>query len=522
MDIRTMFRKQSTKVSPIRSYDQEALLESFKYNGGDNKNDSVSGSGGSSSDDVIDNTMKSSYESKPKPFKSPMKKKSYDVYDRERYESLNDTQRSIFDGYRSGMNMFITGPGGSGKSYLIKTIVDDAINLDKRIAVTAMTGCAAVLLNCNAKTLHTWGGLGIVKGDVFTVVNRVAGNKYKKKNWKNTDILIVDEVSMMSKKMFNILNAVAQRVRNDSRPFGGMQVIFSGDFYQLPPVSNTNDIDAHPDDGAFCFQSEEWNDVFPIQVLMSQIYRQKDDTYRKILQGIRLGRLEPHMIETLKSRVDIPHEDRIGDVRPVRLLPVRSKVDVVNNMELDAIRCPERQYKYSIERKVQTGAKTSKPPSKQQLEFAVATALKQGRFERVLRLKEGAQVMCTMNLDLERQICNGTTGIVKTLTDRHVTVELSSGQEYTFGVHEWESDIIEGLVFKQIPLVLAYALTIHKSQGATLESAVIDAGSDIFAAGQTYVAMSRVKSIDGLYLDSFDPRRVKVDKRVIQFYSNLG
>ena len=164
-------------------------------------------------------------------------------------------QQLAFDKYIKGDNIFITGPGGSGKSALIRLINDDGYKKFKNIHVTALTGCAAVLLNCKAKTLHSWAGIGLGNGTLEQLVTKIKKNKFTKALWRNTDILVVDEVSMLSLKLFNVLNAIGKAVRNNQKPFGGIQLVFSGDFFQLPPVGDH----LEPDTQQFCFESEDWN-----------------------------------------------------------------------------------------------------------------------------------------------------------------------------------------------------------------------------------------------------------------------
>ena len=172
-------------------------------------------------------------------------------------ESLTVTQKNVIDKFINGNNIFITGPGGCGKSYLIGEIITIAEQMKRKIDVTALTGCAAVLLGHNAKTLNSWSGIGIANKDVEKIIEDVITNKRKRKKWSQCDVLIIDEVSMLSKRIFEILDAIGKQIRRSDKPFGGIQVIFSGDFYQLPPVGDEFD-----GSNQFCFESEKWKETF--------------------------------------------------------------------------------------------------------------------------------------------------------------------------------------------------------------------------------------------------------------------
>jgi ATP-dependent DNA helicase PIF1 len=212
---------------------------------------------------------------------------------------LSREQQIAFDKYVQGHNIFITGPGGTGKSALIKKIYSHAYSQFKDIHVTALTGCAAVLLNCKAKTLHSWAGIGLGNGTIEQLVLKIKKNKFAKALWKQTDILVVDEVSMLSLKLFNMLNQIGKAVRGNMKPFGGIQLIFSGDFFQLPPVGDKDE----PDTQQFCFESDDWNSVFhrDCQIQLIKIFRQTDELYSNILNQIREGKIKKDEALLLKG-----------------------------------------------------------------------------------------------------------------------------------------------------------------------------------------------------------------------------
>lgn len=435
---------------------------------------------------------------------------------------LSKEQQLSFDKYVKGYNIFITGPGGSGKSALIRKIKE---HCKKEIQVCALTGCAAVLLNCKAKTLHSWSGIGLGNGTIEQNIKKIQGSKYKKQIWQTTDVLIVDEVSMLSLKLFDMLNEIGKATRKNPRPFGGIQLIFSGDFYQLPPVGNKYDLDTQ----RFCFESDNWNTIFnqDCQIQLIKIFRQSDEIYSNILNQIREGKIKKKSNELLLQYVGREADENLV-VEPTKLFPTRNKVEYINNSKMSALDSEENEYivKHILDVEMTSEEKRirlqyTREDIQTELDYLTGNLI----CDKNIKIKVGAQVMCIINIQMpnEEMICNGSQGIVTRFcpTTNLPFVKYNNGIEMVMGRHIWPSENIPGIGVSQVPLILAWALTIHKSQGATLDTAEIDVGSGIFECGQTYVALSRVKSLSGLYLTSFDAGRIKINKKVKEYYELL-
>lgn len=421
---------------------------------------------------------------------------------------LSNEQQIVFNKYLDGASVFMTGPGGSGKSFLIRHIYEDAISKGLKIKVTAMTGCAAILLQCNASTIHSWAGIGIADKSVDYYVSSIRKNRRYREKWLKTDILIIDEVSMMSKQLFDKLNEIGKKIRMNDRPFGGIQLIFSGDFYQLPPIiKDEND--------GFCFESDEWNNVFTNQIELKVNYRQEDKVFVKILKNLRKGKIKKKHVELLREYVG----REVGDtllVKPIKLYPINNKVNAVNKKELDKLETKEYEFEIEINNNIKNN-RVKKTDIDREVDY-----LKKNIFNNEnLKLKIGAQVMCTYNLNVSIGICNGSLGIITNIVNDTPVVLFNNGVEMNMERKKYESENIEGLSISQYPLVLAYAISIHKSQGTTLDSAEIDIGNSIFECGQIYVALSRLKSLDGLYIKHFDPNKIYVNELVKNYYNNL-
>lgn len=437
---------------------------------------------------------------------------------------LSPEQEQAMVAFKAGRNMFLTGPGGTGKTALIKKMVEFCKANGRRVQVCALTGCAAVLLNCQAKTVHSWAGIGLASGPADLIVKRVITNKFKSAGWKKIDVLIIDEVSMMSQKIFEMLDSIGRKVRkeNGHLPFGGLQIVFSGDFYQLPPVMRDDNDD--PTAAAFCFESPIWKTTFQETIQLKKIFRQTDLVYTTILNQIRVGKLYKSSLDILTPHIGKPLPETFV---PTILLPRRRDAEMINAVELAKLTGEEKIYNLAPMETLPEGATISS----KKLAAAAAVSHEQREMEqnflmnsimadRTLVLRKGAQVMCIANIDMEspEPIVNGSQGIVIDFVGGMPLVKFNNGARRTVGFHTWNSENVPSVGVKQIPLIYAWAITIHKAQGVSLDMAQIDAGSNIFECGQTYVALSRVKSLEGLYLTAFNPQKIKVNKKVQEFY----
>lgn len=418
-----------------------------------------------------------------------------------------DQQRGYQLAVEQRKTLFITGNAGTGKSTLVKYIIDGLTAKGAVVSLTAYNGSAAI--NIGGTTLCSWMGLGNFEEPLSVYANR----KPPTKRWLSTDVLVIDEISVVSAEVLAKLEALARVYRKNELPFGGMQMVLIGDFAQLPPISTkTKKAD-------YCFKSSVWEEYINDSVVLRDIIRQQDVEFVTILEEVRMGCPSAKTIATLNSRL-VASSDYIEEkhgVVPTLIFSRKEDVDAENIKQLQKLDGESFFYHAKTwNDKTQKGIAAEK---------FLATHC---QATPTLHFKLGAQVMLVVNLNIAERLVNGSRGIVVNLKENSVVVQFDDGQEKKIKPHEWtkEKKRRNGTTrvyatYEQIPLMLAYAITSHKSQGMTISRLAINF-SKVFECGQTYVCLSRATSLDGLFLLSpFLKKHVIVNKDVIAFYESL-
>lgn len=445
-----------------------------------------------------------------------------------RLETLTKEQLQVINHLMEGENVFLTGGGGVGKSYLLSVIYTEYPILKKRLFATknpgsvaklpriqmcALTGCAALLLGHKAKTLHSWAGIGLGKGSVSELYVKIRRNQKSMRNWLCTDLLIIDEISMMTAELLDKLNEIGKKIRANRKPFGGIQLLLVGDFYQLPPVNKSDE------PTKFAFEAVAWKEAITSSIELTQIQRQKDEDFQKILKEARIGSLSKESCSTLSSLQGRDWKEH--KIRPTLLFPRRAEVEMINDSNLRAL--TGRRYTYKARLVYDGKVPEGFTESDEVFQKALNMFDSEGSYVKELELMLDAQVMLIANIDPDAGLVNGSRGVITGFcpaTELPI-VEFINGVKRIIGTNTWPIEDYEFVSRAQVPLRLAYAVTIHKSQGATLDSALIDIGSGVFEYGQAYVALSRVRNLESLYVYDFDPIAFKAHPKVKEFYKHL-
>jgi len=404
--------------------------------------------------------------------------------------TLTEEHKAIFSDIKSGKNVLITGEAGTGKSTVLNLLRKE---YGARLPVTASTGIAAV--NVSGVTIHSWAGLGLAKGKPEAIAKTIRTEREKAyANIRKANRLALDEVSMISGELLDKIDTVFQILRESDKPFGGIQMVFFGDFLQLPPVSKEGKAE-------FAFKSIAWQTANVKTHILTKVFRQENQEFASALSDIRKGVLSESARAILNSRYNA--EDTEPDKEPIILHTHNRDTSAINIQRLNELEGKRRSF-FAVDE--------GKPA-------ACALLEKNCIAETILDLKEGAQVMLLANIDQTQGLANGSMGIVTRFTSRYPVVEFYNGA--SMEVTPWEWEIQENgrraAVRSQIPLKLAYAITTHKSQGMTLDKVKVFLGN-CFEYGQAYVALSRARSKEGLFIASGNRKAIRAHPEALNFY----
>lgn len=372
----------------------------------------------------------------------------------------------------------------------------------RQIAVTSTTGTSALLIN--GTTIHSYLGIGYGNGTVKSMADKICAWPWLRKRWIELQCLFIDEISMMDPEIFDKLEEIARIVRRNVAPFGGIQIVLSGDFLQLPCVGTNN----------FCFEAKCWNKCITKTVYLNEIMRQGDNIFQEVLNKIRVGKIDKQVKTVLNSRIGVKLNNEYG-IKPTGLYSHNSDVDLINDEELDILATDGRQfYEYKMDTVVYSGVTNKTAALEKFKKYCTAPE--------VLQLCVGAQVMLLKNLDIPNGLANGSRGVVTGFVSDIPKVRFLNGEERIIEQNVWEVEENDKKILRaqQIPLKVAYAISIHKSQGCSLDYAEIDL-SGVFEYGQSYVALSRVKSLEGLSIIDINYDYIQAHPKATAYYESL-
>lgn len=419
---------------------------------------------------------------------------------------INDKFKEAIRAVDTGKNIFITGKAGTGKSTLLKVIKEA---LTQNYVVLAPTGVAAV--NIGGQTIHSFFGF---RPDI--TVEKVLKRKHPRNLdvYENLEVLIIDEISMVRADLLDCVNTfLTMHGPENGRPFGGVQLIFIGDLYQLPPIVTYKEKDIFNElyQSPYFFDSKAFSEVEFKIIELTKIYRQTEEEFVNILNSVRNKTVTDELLFGLNKRVDFTFDPDPNEGY-IELVTINAKADIINDRRLKTL--SGKIYSYEGIISGEFDERSYPAPH-------------------ILDLKVGAQVMLTSN-DSKGRWFNGTVGIIEKIDDE-ISVRLENGNLIEVGSNTWEmykfsfdrlsQKIVSEVAgaFTQYPLMLSWAVTIHKSQGKTFNKVIVDMGTGAFAHGQTYVALSRCTTLSGLVLRvPIEKRHILLDNRVVNFFKNYN
>ncbi len=407
---------------------------------------------------------------------------------------LNTEQALAVQVLNSQDNVFLTGHAGTGKSFVIQHYQK---SLPYPLPVLASTGAAAVLIE--GRTFHGYFGLGIMEGGFDRTVKKAIGNNRVRARLRNDFALIIDEISMIHPEAFKAAELIARTVRESDAPFGGLRLIVVGDFLQLPPITPYNQT-VH-----WLFEMELWQQLCFKTINLKQTMRTQQQEFIAVLNDIREGHISPRVRQFLDTKISLVQEDFNGTV----LFGQRQLAENYNIKKLNQISTPEVLYPTEV--KVASKVVKSKE-----------VLLSLSPLPHELKLKKGALVMLRKN-DPDLRYVNGSLGRIETMLKDEVQVILFNGQKIYLAKEEFhilDADGKKMATITNFPISLAWASTIHKSQGASIDKVHVDL-RNLWECGQAYVALSRARTHENLFIEGWTPKSIKADQTAVSFYKNI-
>lgn len=390
---------------------------------------------------------------------------------------------------KTGANVFLTGEPGAGKTYVLNQYIDWLASSDISVAVTASTGIAAT--HIGGTTIHSWSGIGARDTLDQYALDAITSKEKLVRRIKKAKVLVIDEISMLDGRLFDMVETICRTIKQSAEAFGGMQVIVVGDFFQLPPIAGRGEM------SRFAFESRAWDSAKFITTYLSEQHRQEDEMFLSLLSSIRKNDVDDSHYTLLSEQSDIAYED----IEPTKLFTHNKDVDAMNIERLRELNTVGASFKMDAK------------GNKQVLLGLVKSCLS----PEILDLREEAMVMCTKN-NFEVGYVNGTLGRVVRFDsdDGYPVIETSDGREIKITPQQWNVEDGGKILAQitQVPLRLAWAITVHKSQGMSLDAAEIDL-RNAFAYGQGYVALSRVRSLAGMKILGLNAQALVVDPKVV-------
>lgn len=422
---------------------------------------------------------------------------------------LNDEQRMVLTRVREGRNIFLTGGAGVGKSYTVKHIINYAHTTGRKIGVCGMTGSAAILID--GTTLHSYMGIGLAKESVDYLVRRIQRFPETCSKLRSLDMLLIDEVSMMNNDLFDKVSDILGIIRKRTKePFGGVQMVLVGDMYQLQPI-----------EGTYCFMAKGWAPAsFDVFLLKTNMRQKDDEVFKNMLDRLRLGKCSKNDFKVLQGLSDTVFPE---GVVPTRLYSRNADVEKINEEELAKI-CTNGTSVYDVKYK---GDSEKRQRSKKWAESMKLSSTK---------ICVGAQVVLTRNQSIEEGLVNGSRGVVTGIFTSGVTVKFVNGlhtkiEYYTLRVGPDGNTLMGGgsgedgggsvVELSYLPLKLAWAISIHASQGMTLDALEINLGDSVFACGQAYTGLSRARNMASVRIVDVVPTAFKTHISVAEFYKDV-